>query len=242
MADHKIPPPTEPHASPQPRGGLEKIARLLRYRLIVPIARGRHAGLVTARGTAIGLAFGLTPTVGVQMLLIMVFWGVMKWLKPSWRFNLIVALAWTWPTNLVTAPAYYYLCLITGRLMLGEDISLGFDAFSAHISSVMAQDLTFLESLWVYTVEIVETWGAPMMIGCIPWAILGTWAGYVLTLRFVHRLQAQQRRLAIKRRERLARKRAARAQMAANQVATNQAAGNSQVAGTPGQAPTGKPL
>lgn len=199
-----------PADNPPPRRKLTGLARLLRYHLVIPIARGRHDGVPTARGTAIGLAFGLTPTVGIQMPMILLFWSIAKWFAPRWKFNLIVALAWTWPTNVVTAPAYYYLCLITGRLLMGEGAGLGFDEFRAHIDGVLARDAGTLESLWVYTVEIFGTWGVPLFVGCVPWAVVGTWAGYVGTLKFIEKLRIRQRKQMLKRRARLARKRAAK--------------------------------
>lgn len=212
MAETEPPPPgkTETEVEPPKNKRLTGLARLLQYRLVIPIARGRHNGVPTARGTAIGLAFGLTPTVGIQMPMILVFWAVLKWLKPQWKFNLLVALAWTWPTNVLTAPAYYYLCLITGRLMMGDSIDLGFDTFQAHVESVLSQDASFVESLWVYTHEIFRIWGVPLFLGSIPWAVGGTWAGYYLTLKFLAKLRERQRRQMLARHARRARKRAAK--------------------------------
>lgn len=189
---------------PAAKRKLTGLARMFRYRLVIPIARGRHNGVPTARGTAIGLFFGLTPTVGVQMPMILVFWAILKALKSNWNFNLIVALAWTWPTNLLTAPFYYYLCLMTGRLMMGDGLELGFEEFRAQVDSVLAQDASFIESLWIYTVEIFSNWGVPLFLGCIPWTLLGTWGGYHLTLKFIAKLRAQQRRQMLKRHARLA--------------------------------------
>lgn len=221
MAETETPPPSEPEteaAQPNGKKRLTGLARLLQYKLVIPIARGRHNGVPTARGTAIGLAFGLTPTVGIQMPMILVFWAAIKWLKPSWKFNLIVALAWTWPTNVLTAPAYYYLCLLTGRLMMGDSTDLGFDVFQAHVESVLSTDATFVESLWVYTHEIFRTWGVPLFVGCIPWAVAGTWAGYVLTLKFLAKLRERQRRQMLARHARRARKRAAKERARATQT------------------------
>lgn len=212
---------TEPgniYEDDEPPQRLTGLARMLRYRLVIPIARGRHDGVPTARGTAIGLAFGLTPTVGIQMPMIILFWAAMRWLKPAWRFNLIVALAWTWPTNVLTAPLYYYLCLITGRLMTGHGVALEFDTFRSQMESLLSQDAGWIESFWVYTVGIFDVWGVPLFIGCIPWAILGTWLGYVLTLKFIRKFQLRQRRLAVKRRIRRARKRAAQARSRETQI------------------------
>ena len=215
MAEVDSSPPAQD--APKPRSRMARLARLFRYRLIIPIARGRHNGIPTARGTAIGLFFGLTPTVGIQMPMIMVLWAVAKVVAPKWKFNLIVALAWTWPTNLVTAPLYYYLCLITGKLMLGQSMAIGFDEFQAQVSSVLTTDAGFFESFWIYVVEILKIWGLPLFLGCIPWTLLGTWMGYAGTLKFLESFRARQRRLMQVRREKMAKKRATQARARATQ-------------------------
>eukprot|EP00752_Nemacystus_decipiens_P000436 g436.t1 len=82
-------------------GGL---SRLMRYRLMIPIHRNRQDPRPAARGVAVGLFFALMPTVGIQLALLGLFWAGMRWLRPQWRFNLIVAGAWIWVTNILTIP------------------------------------------------------------------------------------------------------------------------------------------
>ena len=103
----------------------ERFKRLLRYRLIVPLKRSHHhAPEYTARGVLVGLAWALTPTIGIQMGLSLVTWIVARRLF-RWDFNLIVACAWTWTTNVVTMLPCYYVFYVTGQLMLGhfDDLS-----------------------------------------------------------------------------------------------------------------------
>lgn len=225
MSEIKPPSSAEVEASsqtsfplPDQKSRWQRLGRWLRYRLIIPIARGRNSGVPTARGTAIGLFFGLTPTVGIQMPLIMVLWAVAKIVAPGWKFNLIVALAWTWPTNVLTAPLYYYLCLLTGQVFLGQGLAIDFDDFQSQVSAVLSKDAGFFESFWIYAVEIMSTWGVPLFLGCIPWAIFGTWLGYVLTLQFLDRFKSRQRRMMQLRRERRTRKRASQARGLTTQV------------------------
>jgi hypothetical protein len=173
-------------------GGLN---RLMRYRLMIPIHRNRQDPRPAARGVAIGLFFALMPTVGIQLALLGIFWGLMRWLRPDWRFNLIVAGAWIWVTNILTIPFVYYVFLVTGKLMLGMDRPFGgFDAFVAHMRELLASDATFFESLFVYTFGIFETWGVPLFVGCIPWAVGGAWLGYVWARKFLEHLHARHRR------------------------------------------------
>jgi uncharacterized protein (DUF2062 family) len=187
------------------RSGWARFMRMLRYRLVVPIKRSQHPPEYTARGVAIGLLWALTPTVGIQMPLCLITWAITEKLF-RWDFSVIIAMAWTWVTNVVTLLPTYYLFYITGQLMLGHlnDLS-GYNEFVKLWNSNVGEggfgaggDSGFWADLWVYTVALVKGWGVPMLVGCIPWAVLGTWLGYVWSLRFVrrHREEKHRRRLA----------------------------------------------
>lgn len=173
-------------------GGLN---RLMRYRLMIPIHRNREDPRPAARGVAVGLFFALMPTVGIQLFLIGLFWAAMRWLRPHWRFNLIVAAAWVWVTNILTIPFVYYLFLVTGKVIMGEpDPFGGFEPFYERMTGLLASDAGFIESLFVYTVGIFETWGLPLLVGCVPWAIGGSWLGYVWCLKLLRKLHARRQR------------------------------------------------
>jgi uncharacterized protein (DUF2062 family) len=179
----------------------EKIAtfggfnRLMRYRLMIPIHRNRQDPRVTARGVAIGLFFALMPTVGVQLALLGLFWAAMRWLRPQWRFSLMVAAAWIWVTNILTMPFIYYVFLVTGKLMMGMDKPFGgYDIFIERMRALLESDASFIHSLYIYTTAIFETWGLPLFVGCIPWAIGGAWGGYAWCLKLVRGIHARRRR------------------------------------------------
>jgi uncharacterized protein (DUF2062 family) len=183
-----------------------RFRRLLRYRLIVPLKRSHHHPPEhMARGVMVGLAWALTPTIGIQMALCLATWVITRRLF-RWDFNLIVACAWTWLTNVVTMLPTYYAFYVTGQLILGHfnDLS-GYHQFLAlwqHHVGMQEQQGTF--DWLVYFEQLIVGWGLPMLVGSIPWAAAGGWLGYVWTLRFVRRhREARQRR-------HLARRRAAR--------------------------------
>jgi len=171
------------------RSWLTRMGRLIRYRLLIPIKRSVHSPKFTARGVAVGLAWGLTPTVGIQMGLCFIMWVVTRRLF-KWDFSLIIAMAWTWSTNVLTMFPCYYLFYITGQLMLGrfDDLS-GYGEFMSLWSSNVGDDsgVSYWVWLWAYMVTLVKGWGLPMAIGCLPWSALGAWAGYVWSLRFTRR-------------------------------------------------------
>ena len=174
---------------------MRRIRRVLLRRLIAPLTRGRYPPEYTARGTAVGLAIAFTPTIGVQMPMVILLWLLIRYLRPACEFNLVVAVAWTWLTNLFTMAPVYYLFLLTGRILMGRWGNLrGFDVFHAKLHTSLAVDAGPLESIWVYTVNLFEQFGLPMWVGSIPWALLFAWFGYRWSLRLVLRVRAQRER------------------------------------------------
>lgn len=165
-----------------------KFMRLIRYRLIVPILRTRHAPEYTARGVFVGIAFGLTPTVGIQIGIVIVLWSVVRSIFPRWNFNLIVALAWVWLSNVFTMVPLYFGFLVTGRMMMGHSESLPtYETFTEELTSTLEVEADGLTGFWHQTVNLFDLFGTPMLIGCVPWAIIGGWVGYIWTVKYLRR-------------------------------------------------------
>jgi uncharacterized protein (DUF2062 family) len=164
------------------------LMRLCRYRLIIPILRGRNPLAHTARGVLVGLLCAMTPLVGIQMAMVASVWAVQRVVAPEWRFNVVIAMAWTWITNVFTLPPIYYVFLVTGRLMLGRwEESLGFSDFADKLKEILSLGGGGFTAAWEITLAMVKLWGLPMFLGCVPWAILCGWIGYRWSLRFVTR-------------------------------------------------------
>jgi len=164
------------------------LRRLVRLRLVIPVMRAKHPPEYTARGVLVGVAVAMTPTVGVQMPLVAVFWVLARLFRPSLGFNPILAMAWTWVTNVFTLGPFYYMFLITGELMLGRWGETSYAAFSERLAELLAADIAWYDAVWVYAVEIFTTWGVPMFVGSLPWAIVSAWVGYRWSLRLSHSL------------------------------------------------------
>ena len=164
---------------------LRKLARILKYRLLIPILRSNAPPVETARGVAVGLVSAMNPFVGIQMVLVGAFWTLQKLFLPHWKFNLIAALAWTWVTNIFTVPIVYYIFLITGRLMLGRwKELLGFDEFAQRLEKILSIGGGGVTAAWDITIAMIALWGIPLFIGCIPWAIISGLIGYYWTLSY----------------------------------------------------------
>lgn len=147
------------------------------------------------------MAVALTPTVGVQMPIVLLVWVAVRALRPRWEFNVLVGMAWTWVTNVFTAPPVYYVFYLTGRLMLGESGNAGgYERFSAVLAHTLAREASWLEKLWLSTTGLFESFGVPMFVGSIPWAIVGAWLSYRWSLRLLLRLRERREQ---RRRERV---------------------------------------
>ena len=178
-----------------------RIQRLILYRLIMPVLRAKTPPEYTARSVLFGMLVAMTPTVGVQMPIVFLIWLPIRYLRPQWNFNVVVAMAWTWVTNLFTLGPIYYVFLVTGRLMLGAEGGLtGYDEFAAMLQKSLDTDAGIVESLWIYTVDLFRIWGVPMFVGSIPWAILASWLSYRWSLRLVNRFRRRRQEKATARR------------------------------------------
>lgn len=175
---------------PKPKSG--GFSRLIRYRLVLPVLRAKHPPDYTARSVFFGLLVAMTPTVGVQMLIVLAIWFVVRFVRPAWDFNVVIAMLWTWLTNVFTLGPIYFGFLITGRFMLGGggDVS-GYDEFVDRLEQALASDAGFIEMFWVYTVDLFEIWGLPMFLGSVPWAILSAVLGYWWSLRLITKRRAR---------------------------------------------------
>ena len=163
-------------------------------KLIVPLQRGQAPAEHVARGVAVGLAVAFTPTVGVQLLMVLLIWMLARAAGPRFQFHAISAFAWVWVTNIFTIGPIYYVFLLTGQLMLGrfdELGGIGLDQFTAQLTAVVSTDTGFLEALWVGTLALFNIWGIPLFLGSVPWAVLLSWAGYVWSRRFIVKFRAR---------------------------------------------------
>jgi len=163
-----------------PRWLPQWLGRLLYLRLVIPIRRDRNGLQNIARGAMVGAFIGMTPTVGVQIPIVLVIWWGLRWL--GWHFSLILAIAWTWLSNPATLLPLYYLFYQTGGLVLrlfahtaGNDAAVSLPALlkAAGTAKMPESALLFL--------NILEVAGLQMMIGCLPYALsLGLFAYWLV--------------------------------------------------------------
>ncbi len=131
---------------------------------IIRLARLRTEPDAIARGMALGLFIGFSPTFGVQMLLALFFAFL-------FRQNKIAAFVGVWVTNPITAPVIYGLEYQVGRLLLGLP-PLEIEHFSC-------------ELIWSLGSKV----GVPLLVGSLALGIPVAIIGYSITVRMVPSLQ-----------------------------------------------------
>ncbi|WP_238480939.1 DUF2062 domain-containing protein [Desulfuromonas sp. AOP6] len=114
-----------------------------------------------AKGLALGVLVGMTPTFGFQMV-IAVFLAFLL------RENRIAALVGVWVTNPLTAPIIYALEYESGRLLLGLDRA----SLPTEFSFTAFKDLGFDVLL-------------PLSVGGLIYGFLCAALAYALTLRLI---------------------------------------------------------
>lgn len=143
--------------------------------------RSTHSAEHTARGVANGVFWGLTPTIGLQTLEIVATWIV--WRKVLRKdSSLLQALIWVWVNNPVTMIPMYYAFYVTGVWLIGGSGLAGGYATFADLWTANT------EAGWVVRVAaILRAIGVPLIIGCIPYASVGSTLSYRWALRVVRR-------------------------------------------------------
>ena len=167
------------------RGQIQSLLRGLRYRLVVPVFRSPHPPEHTARGVANGVFWGLTPSVGLQTLEILTTWVIAHKVfgKDS---SLLQAFIWVWVNNPLTMVPMYYGFYVTGLWMLGEaGLASGYDTFVTLWESNTAGG-------WLDGVlAIARLIGAPIVLGSLPYAVIGSALSYHWAITVVRRRKAR---------------------------------------------------
>jgi uncharacterized protein len=177
---------------------LQRLKRLTHLKLVVPLLRSQHPPEHTARAVMVGLFWAFTPLIGIQMYLVGLTWALGRW-HHRFGFNLLIALAWTWVTNVFTMLPIYYVFYIVGQFMLGNlDAATGYDKFVRAWQAAL--DAEGVVGPLIAYAEVVATEQAlPLVLGSIPFSLGGAWLGYRWSLRYViQRRKARAARIARK--------------------------------------------
>ncbi len=174
------------------------LKRLFQYRLIIPMKRNSRRPTYTARGIAVGLFWAFTPLIPIQSYLLILTWIVARRF-PRLNFNLIVALAWIWVTNIFTVLPVYFAFYLTGLLMLGQWSQMtGYAEFTAHWSGVIETNIGIWATVQSLSLMVLNEQGLVLAVGCLPYALGSAWFGYIMALRFMRKFSSFDSSISIK--------------------------------------------
>ena len=184
------------------------VSSYLYKKLIRPIFVIRSSPHSVALGVSLGLFIGLTPTVGLQMILVLVIGTII-------HANRIIAILLTWISNPLTFLPMYYGYYWIGAMIFGRDIWT-FASFSKKMDELVVarQELGYLGMFKLLGSDVF----LPMTIGSVIIALVVAIPAYPLTRRALRR---HKERRAARRRERRARLEAQRAEAGETETPEN---------------------
>jgi len=177
--EYKNPGPNEPpndagaQSTRSSRDGLPGWRGFLRKHFVRPFVRSTNPPWFDARGIAVGLVVGFGLPVGTQML----FLGLLRVL---FRFNSLLAFAFTWVNNPLTLLPMYYGYYYLGSIILGKPVVMTPDAFRELIHPIVHAG-HFWESLQAsarLSADIISRWAISAVIVASVSGVLGYVIGY----------------------------------------------------------------
>lgn len=150
-------------------------------RAILMLRDTRHS---IALGTAIGMAVALTPTVGIQMLIVI---AISLLLGRYVRFNRLAALVTVYVSNPLTFIPIYWFNYRVGMLFVPGDLNK--EAFRAMVG------YDGLGDWWDTLVTLCVDVGAPLIVGSVIVATLGGLLTYPLMRWLLNVVRPPKRRL-----------------------------------------------
>jgi uncharacterized protein (DUF2062 family) len=177
------------------RGFVARWRRRLYLELVVPLRRARDAPEYAARSVMVGLGLGLTPTDGLQLALLSLLWFLFARLG-GWRFNWLIAAAWTTVTNPLTIPPIYFAFYLTGSALTGA-APLTYEVFVTNLGAAMPDAGGAFATALAYVTILVRDIGLVMLVGSLPYAATGAALGYLAAKRAIDRYRTRRRPSAI---------------------------------------------
>lgn len=155
--------------------------RYLYRELIQPILHSKDEPQLLARGAALGIFIAMTPTVGIQMGLVLACA-----LIPRLHFNIPVALAMVWISNPVTVLPLYYFFYRFGLLFLQKNAD-SWPAFIEKIQKILEnlEQYSYFQKMYRGAIDFFSLgvdYAIPLWIGGIFTGILCALGIYPFTL------------------------------------------------------------
>jgi uncharacterized protein len=161
----------DPEPGPKRNSGLRS---LFRQYFMEPFVGSTNPPWFDARGIAVGLAVGFGAPIGIQTVL-------MGLLRTIFRYNIVIAFAFSWVNNPITMIPMYYGYYYVGSLILGRPVAVTGETFR-HLMMPIVHASHFWDAIHLFISlgwDILLCWAITSLILAVTSAILG----YVIGLR-----------------------------------------------------------
>ncbi len=155
-----------------------------------------------ALGTAIGMFIALTPTVGIQMLIVI---AVAFLVRPLFRFNKMAALMTVYISNPLTVVPLYWFNYKVGTIFLAETVS--HERFQSLVQGPAAATWgDWWAGLFTRTWTLMFEVGGPLIAGSLVVASVAALATYLVMNRVMEQVRRRHEQRKLARQARRARK------------------------------------
>jgi uncharacterized protein (DUF2062 family) len=146
-------------------------------KIIRPIFTINDTPQAIALGVSLGVFIGLTPTVGYQMILVLILGTLL-------RANRIIAVLLTWMSNPITAIPMYYGYYWVGCKLIGAE-NWTFSTFSPKLQAIWSgeEGAGFMARIAGVFAKLASEIGLPLFLGSLVIATLVSVPLYFWTLR-----------------------------------------------------------
>lgn len=135
-----------------------------------------------AMGTAVGMLIGMTPTVGIQMIIVMCVAFISR---PFFQFNRVAALVTVYISNPLTVVPIYYGLFRIGAVFTGGSIE------RSRFSEILNYD--GFEGWWSAITALFVDIGTPLLVGTLIVAPISGLLTYPVMRYLLARLRKQRR-------------------------------------------------
>ncbi len=162
--------------------------RIFIKKILHPILHSAEPVHEVALGVAIGTFYALTPTVGIQMALVMITWFILIWVRLS--FSPVVGVAMVWISNPLTIGPMYYLFWKTGKVMMSclglQSLHIDYDSFIKTGKAIFNTQGTWAKIKAGFDFFVLKL-GISMLVGSLVYAIPCAIGGYIFISFFLRR-------------------------------------------------------
>ena len=164
--------------------------RIYNRKIIIPFMRSEKPLNEIALGVQIGIFWGMTPTAGFQIYIVLLQWLIKKYIFKK-KFDIPLAITMIWISNPLTIVPLYILFFKTGSFLLAifnYDLPeiLFSDIINNFTNTISAKNINFIEKSFLLLRFLLNRWVFIAFLGSLIYAIPCSFLGYYFTKKILY--------------------------------------------------------